>query len=379
MALYLAVTVFALTCAFFCSNGERVQLHIDGIPKAGRSRFGYIGRTRQQALNLWIGIGIYLVLTAVSACRIAIGNDYWEYTEMFSLIAQERDVASEPGFNMLVRLVQYLAGPKKYFYLPIFGIIAAATVFFFLKAIFDQGEWFLGTLFLFMMNGYYFSSFNSVRYYLVLAIAAYSMRYVLRGEYGKFALWILTAALFHKSVLVVLLLYPSARWLAARKLNKWHVLAGVLMVLSLVFGRDFYRWIMFRFYPYYEGSAMDMVRYSVTNIGKCTGTLALSLICFRQTVQGSLRNKFYFYLNLGGLVLYTCAAYIPEVSRIGYYLVISQIFLIPNMLMHMPKGLWKKLLTAGTAVAFLLHFALFLRTAYDTDIRILPYLNWIFN
>jgi hypothetical protein len=78
-------------------------------------------------------------------------------------------------------------------------------------------------------------------------------------------------------------------------------------------------------------------------------------------------------------VLYTLGAFIPEVSRIGYYFVISQVFLIPNMLRSMKDGVWKKLFTAGVILAFSGHFALFLKTAYSVDIRLLPYLNWIFN
>lgn len=379
MILYLGVTAFALLLAYYCNNARRVQFYMDStqgrrpIPRSGGIR------TRGQALNLWIGLGIYFVLTAVSACRIAVGNDYWEYTAMFSLIAQRRVVSSEFGFNLLVRFVQYLVGTEGYFYLPIFGAISVVTMYFFLRGIFDQGEWFLGTMFLFLTNGYYFSSFNSVRYYLALAIAVYCIKYVLWGEYGKFLLWILFAATFHKSVLLVIPVYLAARWLAVHRFNKWYVILGVALAASLLFGRDIYRWIMFRFYPYYEDSMYDVARYSVTNIGKCAGTLVLCLLCYKQSVQGSLRNRFYCYLNLGGLILYTCGAFIPEVSRIGYYLVFPQIFLIPNLLLHMRPGIWKRVFISGTAILFVLYFALFLRSAYQTDIRLLPYLNWIFN
>lgn len=151
-----------------------------------------------------------------------------------------------------------------YSYLPIFGLFSLLTVYFFLRAIYEQADLFPGFIFLFLMNGYYFSSFNTVRYYLALAIALYSTKYVLRGEYLKFILWILTAALFHKSVLVVIPIYLGAKWLA-----------GILL---------------------------------------------------------------------------------RSISR----------------------PLWRRLLTAGTALVFAAYFVLFLRSAYDVDIRLLPYLNWIF-
>ena len=54
---------------------------------------------------------------------------------------------------------------------------------------------------LFMLLGLYFRTFNTVRYYFVLAVTLYSLRYVLKREYGKFVLLILLAALFHNCLL----------------------------------------------------------------------------------------------------------------------------------------------------------------------------------
>lgn len=373
MVLFLGVTALSLLLAYFCNNAEQVQLHME--IKGRLPQPGYL--TRQEVLNRWLCAAIFVVLAGLSVCRIASGNDYWGYAEMFDLISQGRHVSSEIGFNWMVLLVQAVCGKEHY--LPVFGLFSLLTVFFFVKTIYDQGEWFLFSLFLFLMNGYYFSSFNSVRYYFGLGIAMFSMKYVIKKEYGKFILWILAAALFHKSILIVIPGYLVAGWLAERKLKKWHVILGLLLVASMIFGRDIYRFLIFQFYPFYEGSQFDRVDYSITNIGKCAGTLVLAAFTYRTAIKDHVRNKFYLYLTAAGTILYTVGAFIPEVSRIGYYFMISQIFLIPNMLKSMKRGTWKALLTAGVVVAFTLHFALFLRTAYDVDIRLLPYLNWIFN
>lgn len=372
MLLFVGVTVISLILAYFCNNVSQVQLHMDG----GRRRLPEQG-SRQGVLNIWLCVGIYTVLTALSACRIASGNDYWEYMEIFSLIAQFRTVSTEMGFNWLVRGMQALFGRESY--LPIFGLISMVTVFFFVKAIYDQGEWFLGTIFLFLTNGYYFSSFNSIRYYLVLAIAMYAMKFVITGEYGKFILWICAAAFFHKSVLVVIPVYLLAKWLAVKKWRPWHYALCIALVLSLVLGRDIYREVIFLFYKYYRDSAFDVTTYSAANIGKCLGTLILSVICYKTGIKGNVRNRFYLILNLGGLVLYTAGAFIPTVTRVAYYLIIGQVFLIPNLLLSMREGIWKKLFTIGVAAAFTLYFFLFLRSAYQIDIRLLPYRNWIFD
>lgn len=369
--IYIILTVVTVGLALFIDNREYVSSYISGRRA--------VGLDRRQARNLTAQIGIYGLLAGVSACRIAVGNDYWPYVLNFEIIGQGRfgDVSSEFGFNYLVYWMQDLLGYRNY--LPIFGLFSLVTVFFFVKALNDQGEWYAASLYLLLTGGYYFNSMNSVRYYFVLAIALFSMKYVIRGEYGKFILWILGASCFHKSVLLVIPVYLLARWLSSIKLKRWHFILGGALLTSLIFGQDLYRRVIFYFYPFYEGSAFDNGELSLTNIAKCVGVLALCVVCYRESIRDSLVNRFYFFLNLGGLVLYTCGSFIPEVSRVGYYLIISQVFLIPNLLAGMKKGWLQRVFIVGTAAAFAAYFGLFLYRAYDTSIRLLPYLNWIFD
>lgn len=373
--VYIILTVATVLLACCIENQNYVQAHICGGRPAGQMP----GYCRTQARNLVAEIAIFSLLTGVSACRIAVGNDYWVYRDNFKLIAQQRHVSSEFGFNYIVKWMQMLFGYDNY--LPIFALFSIVTVFFFVKALHDQATDYAFSLFLLMTGGFYFNSLNSVRYYLALALALYSMKYVLRGEYGKFVLWILAGTMFHKSIFLVVPVYLAARFLASRKLRRWHYIVGGLLILSLLFARDFYREIIFTFYPFYRDSAFDTGQVSYANIGKCLGTLALCALCYRRSLtdEKDLRNRFYFFLNVAGTLVYCCGSFIPEVSRVGYYMIISQIFLIPGLLRDMEKGWLKTLCYAGVIGAFSLYFVLLLRGMYATDVRLLPYLNWIFN
>jgi hypothetical protein len=339
---------------------------------------------------------IFCLLAGVSACRIAVGNDYWVYRFNFRLIAQERHVSSEFGFNLIVKWMQELFGYDNY--LPIFALFSLLTVWFFIRAMHGQAVDYAFSLFLLMTGGYYFNSLNTVRYYLALAIALYAMQYVLRGEYGKFLFWILFGCIFHKSILLVIPVYLAAHGLAKVRLKKWHYILGGALVASLICCQKFYREIVFYFYPYYRNSDFDTGSISWINIAKCVGTLVLCVLCYQTglttEVQGDVegnaesdakygtgneRNRFYFFLNVAGLVVYPCGAFIPEVSRVGYYMIISQIFLIPSLLRDMRQGWFRKLCYAGVVGAFTLYFVFMLKGMYATDIRLLPYLNWIFD
>ena len=90
-------------------------------------------------------------------------------------------------------------------------------------------------------------------------------------------------------------------------------------------------------------------------------------------------NRFYFFLNLFGLVVYCCGSFIPEVSRVGFYMIISQVFLLPELLAEMPAGRWRRFCRGGVILAFGGYFLLLMREMYAVDVRLLPYLNWIFN
>ncbi len=376
--VYILLTIITVAFALCIHNRDYVPGHISGCRPAGeRSRF-----CREQASNLTAETVIFCLLTGVSACRIAVGNDYWPYRFNFRLIAQERHVSSELGFNLIVKEMQDLFGYDNY--LPIFALFSFLTVLFFAKALHDQASHYAFSLFLLMTGGYYFNSLNSVRYYLALSIALYAMKYVIRGEYGKFVLWVIFGTAFHKSILLVVPVYLAARWLAVCRLKWQHYALGGLLAASLLFGQNFYREIIFYFYPYYRNSAFDNGRIPYVNLGKCAAMLALSAICYRRSLaeygdSENIRKRFYFFLNVAGTAAYCCGTFVPEVSRVGYYMIISQIFLLPELIGDMKKGWFQKLCYLGAIGAFSLYFAMLLKGMYAVDVRLLPYLNWIFD
>jgi hypothetical protein len=321
-------------------------------------------------------------MAGVSVCRIAVGNDYWVYTANFELIAQGRYVSSEFGFNFVAWWLQKWFGYRAY--LPIFGFFSILTVYFSLKAIREQSKWYAGSLFLFFTAGFYFSGLNNVRYYFALAIAIAAITAVLQGNYFRFVLYIIFAAAFHRSVLIVIPIYLLAHQAASHRLRIRHAVLLGIVVCSLLFGVDLYRKAIFLIYPFYEGSSFDVARISWVNVAKCAGSVILGLICYRDqlilrdTDKDCIALRFYFFLNVGALILYTCATFIPEISRIGYYMSISQIFLLPSLLWKSKKVWFRTIAIVCISIAFLGYFALFLKQSYAQEIRLLPYRNWIF-
>ena len=246
----------------------------------------------------------------------------------------------------------------------------------FLIAIYRQADSFGFSFFLFMAFGYYFQSFNTVRYYLALAIAVVAIPYVLRREWMKFILLVVLGAILHKSILVVIPLY----FLASLNWKKWQLGIAALFCSTFFFMQDFYLRVVVFLYPTYEDTEYLEGGTSVVNIARCLAVLILSLICYKKAVRDSRRNRFYFYCNLGALVMYVCCSFLPIISRIGYYLTITHIFFLPALLEGIENKKLKKLFTAGVIGAAILYFTVFiLMKAGNDGLRILPYETFMFH
>lgn len=368
MILYITVAVVTVLLASMVDNRPAVQPY---------------RITRQQMCNRVCLLTVFLILFSLSACRLNVGNDYAKYVEFMHLINCDAYVPTEIGFNLLVKLVYGLSGFENY--LLVFAVYAFVTILFFLLAMYEQSDDFPLTFFLFMSLGYYFQTFSTVRYYLALAIALYSMKFVLRRQWGRFVVLILLGSTFHKSLLVVIPLYV----LAFLPWKKWQLAVGALFCTTFLFCQDFYLKLVVLLYPTYEDTEYLEGGTSYINILRCLAVLIFAgLVFYMQGRDGGehsadaeddRRFRFYFYLNLGALVLYVFCSFLPIISRIGYYLTVSHILFLPMLLRRVEDDRWRKLFRVGIILAALLYFAIYMSRADNDGTLILPYKTFFFN
>ena len=332
--------------------------------------------TRQQLLNKIYIAAIFSILFFLAAFRLEVGNDYWTYVVTCHEIFQNGYVVTEPGYNFIVKLLYLLSGKEDY--LLMFAVFAFVTVFIYLKSMYEQSDSFTLSFFLFMTLGIYFRSFNTVRYYFVLAITLYSLRYVIKKEYVKFILLIILAAFFHKSVLVVIPLYI----LANRTFKKWQLFIMGVVCASFVIGKEFYLKIALKLYPSYLNTPYidetTGLTGNILSIGRCLLILLLCVIFYNETIRESKENRLYFNLNIFAIALYTCCSFIPLLSRFGYYLMTAHVLLIPGIINRISNPKKKKIVLIITVMIGILYFMLFLRSAYQDGVRVLPYKSWLF-
>lgn len=399
MILYITVAVVTALLASLVDSHEARQSHT---------------LTRQRLCNRVCLTAIFLILFLLSACRLNVGNDYAKYVEFMHLVNCDAYVPTEIGFNLLVKLIYGLSGYENF--LLVFAFYSFATALFFLLAMYGQSDEFGLTFFLFMTLGYYFQTFSTVRYYLALALALYSMKFVLRKQWGRFVVLIVLGAAFHKSLLVVIPLY----YLASLSWKKWQLAIAAAFCTTFLFMQDFYLKLVVFLYPTYEDTEYLEGGTSYISILRCAAVLGFAGIVYlmrrREDGQKSItageresveitkntacetgingennvtmieqekewnrRFWFYTYLNLGALILYVFCSFLPIISRIGYYLMVSQILFLPMLLKAVPDKKWRRLFRAGILVAAVLYFAMYLKKGANDGVLILPYKTFFFH
>ena len=327
---------------------------------------------------------LVLELFLPAALRINTGNDYQTYIDHFHDANVGNYVVTEWGFNALSKAVYgFLAGE---WFPVLFAIFAFFTVLFFVKALYMSEAPFFQSFVLFMLFGLYFRSMNTMRYYMALAFCVTALMYGMKKCYIRALVLILIAALFHKTALLVLVMYPVCmiRW------NKFYYIAlGALGISGLIF-RAQYMDLFIKLYPSYvnepelvaEGGGISLV-----NIARIVFTLCLAaaaLMWKREKIKKSaakdnVKKEFmlhdevsvYLQMNIAALVLCTCFSFIPFSSRISYYLITTQVMLIPMLLKE--KSINLKAVKTAVYAAAMLYFAVFLYRAFGDTTKLLPY------
>lgn len=362
--LIAVVTIFmAGKVQTYEQSADRISAYtIDGI------------RTRRNVFSRLYLVGIFVLLFLCSVLRFDIGNDYRQYTQTAHEAFVDGYVVTEIGFNWLVKVLYTLAGGE--YYELVFAVFAFVTLYIFLKAFYEQSEDFAMTYFLFMSLGLYFQTYNTVRYYLALAIALYAVRYVVNKDFIKFVFWILLAALFHKSVLLVIPVY----WMASYAWKKWMILTGLVLSAACLLGKGIILKIALMLYPSYENTIYLEGGTSPISILRGVLVLVLYLWYRKRYPQEPEDRELLCYAQLNLLSVVTCVFFffLPVITRIAYYFSVVQLLMIPRIICGIEEEKMRKRVCALICIACVIYFVIFLLGADKPGVGLLPYRSWLF-
>lgn len=145
-----------------------------------------------------------LVFTIMFGMRYNVGTDYLSYLSIYNYSIDEKALRYEPLFRYISTLCSDLnVHPTIYF-----GIWAFIQITFFLLA-FNNKFYLLPLLVFFLFfNQEFMFWMNGIRQALAMCIWLYSVKYIHENKLFNYLLWITLAALFHKSVIILVIFYP---------------------------------------------------------------------------------------------------------------------------------------------------------------------------
>lgn len=371
ICFYMMITILTVWMAghILPENGKKMLLQ---WPVRKESVYSFLPESYERSYLL----AITGILFLCSALRFDIGNDYEQYAYTAHEVSVNGYVVTESGFNWVVKLIYAIFGFECYE--AVFAVFAFATIVLFMKAMYEQSADFSISFLLFMTLGMYFQTYNTVRYYFALAIVLYATKYVLQKDWIRFVCWILFAAFFHKSVLLVIPVYV----LASKRWKVWQM-CGLVMLSALAFLlKGPVLQLALHLYPSYKNTVYLEGGTTVSSIIR-TGVIILLCILYWKNYGKQCKQQQLFWfctqLNFLALLVYVFFSFLPVVTRIAYYFTVSQLLLIPVMIHGISKEK-NRIVAYGLLLAVCsVYFVLFLLTADKPGVVLLPYKSWLFS
>lgn len=317
--ILLIVLFAACAISYFCK--------FDYLPNGFNSDLN-IGRHKGQIIIskgniVYIGLCVSLIL--FSGFRYFVGTDYWAYFDAYNglLSGYFYNWHFEWGFWTLTRILAFVKMDHVWY----FCIISAIIVIPIANTIRKKSPYPIFSISLFVFFYFLFSSFNTPRQFIAIAIILSGSTYILEKKFWKYLICVGVATTFHTSAIVFILLY------FIRKIkinNNTKIAMTVFAVFVLLFGgrlsTAFLRlWPQYSIYIGYEsGSAISDLIIQIT-------LLLLLEAVHSKVVEDKARVEFDFYYNCNffAIIMSAMAGVNILFARFEAYFYIFSILSIP--------------------------------------------------
>lgn len=243
----------------------------------------------------------FVILSLFVGFRYDVGVDYLSYKAAFEDLTNSKWL--EPGYYAINVIANEFIG--KFFGVTLLtGVI---TLVFFYSGAKSLTRFFAFTYFLFLVSpsGYGFIV-NGMRQGIAVAIFFYASKFIVEKQLFRYVVFIVFAALFHKSAILLLLVYPIAHI----KLKPIYYLISFLGALLLSFFKVFYNVFIsiLSLTPYGKYVLLDdMIKNVETNSGlgfHFTNLVGVFVLIFaRKIINRGSAALVYFNLYFLFLVL----------------------------------------------------------------------------
>lgn len=320
--------------------------------------------------NIRISKGVQYLLWGMLVLTLAafagfrgdfVGADTFAYVSDFENLVRagqfwRADSSAEFGYKVLLGLARWISTDPTT-HLVITSLLASTL---YATAIYRLSKDPALSLFLFIAFGFFVFHMNGLRQGLALGVYMHAIPTILKGQFGRYVILVLIAAMFHKTAYFLLPLYPLFRL----GFSVWSFLLTVITSATLVLSLN----------PLFALAGLVSARYSGYGQRTETGGSLLAMffialaglfIALRPFVKFEFRedyNKYLMILIFGaviyGLVLIT-SSYV-EITRMALYFTCTLVFLWPIVLRSIDGTLARLCISTGLIVGACGFYAIFL-------------------
>ena len=307
-----------------------------------------------------------LTMVLVSGFRWETGVDHINYYYVFTNILYDLNTHVEVGFQLICELVLLFTEDMW----VMFFICSVLTGIFLTIGIRLNSTNYLISIFLYISMGFFYYSLNSIRHYLALSIYLIAYYYLRKRKLEDFLVYILIASIFHKIAFIAIPLY----FLLNIKYKKyWYGIFSAILVVLMILNRQILDLLYKYAFTFYQSIEDENSGYSLVNIGI---TLALSILCLIYEKRLLIKDKANIILinaSYFGFLFFLLCGWIPVYTRIGQYLTILTLFLVPKLIECEENEKIKLLYKIGLFVGFSFFMIVILINSKDPSIALIPY------
>ena len=221
------------------------SLYVYGLLGLLMISFGYVEARNWQAVpqgqrirkrrRFWEAANLIpiLLFAIVFGSRYMVGVDYLHYLDFY--LHGGRDF--EFGFQSLLDLMSG-AGMHYAWFFGLWALIQVSLLYYAFRYERYLFPWF--AFFLIFGSGYV-SWMNIIRHQLAACIFLMSIECIEKKQPLKYYLWVLLAFLFHKSSILLIVVYPLIRWRKDWFVRRW--VQFILLGIAVFLGRH-YDWVI---------------------------------------------------------------------------------------------------------------------------------------
>lgn len=276
-----------------------------------------------------MGAIVLLPVYIISACQFSTSSDYYNYSKMFSQIAQGIRSIDEPAIYLIFKIVSKFRLNFQWVYYIIF-FLALTILYRTLKKY--SKDFVLSTALMLCM--FFGLAILQIRQLLAVVIIFAAYQYILKRKPIKFVLLVIIASMCHASALIMLPAYFLLRY--RYRLTDILVISGICIAMGRISDRVL-PILIGKFAPsrlnwYFVFKGQTIYKWDLILLAM----FSLIVIIYAKRVMKNEINILFSNAFALYMIMFFFCRWIPEVQRWGYYFSFPIIALIPNCLGEEP-------------------------------------------